>query len=311
MEKLECMELSNVCQCAAGYKYDSSKNDCLWVYYCDDGLIWDSVRHQCVKPSDFWLAGWPTSTHNPKLSFITFILLVFCFIKVMRSNSPYHSERRRRISTNLNRNSFDLLSTIINYENNQRYPIRNGQSTDRHGSSRSHHLRRDNEANGEFYDESLPPPAYEEIIRNDDLKTVTVEQQQNVGEEPAGDFELKELGQGAQLKLCNGPEESDLSSEAYANHNHIESSSGSSEPIGRSLVNGPATIEINQYNENASESSRQQLNRQPDENPQSGAPPDLSQQQEQRPLSQLNQSNEQLPTYEQAVRQNGSRNPPV
>ena len=72
----------------------------------------------------------------------------------MRSNSPYR-ERRRRISTSLNRNSFDLLSTIVNYENNQRYPIR--QPADRNGS-RAH--RRDPEG-AEFYEENLPPPAYE------------------------------------------------------------------------------------------------------------------------------------------------------
>lgn len=83
MEKLQCDDISNVCQCAPGYKYDSAKNDCLWVYFCEDSMIYDSIRRQCIKPSDFWF---PTTSHNPKLSFITFILLVFCFIKV---RSPY------------------------------------------------------------------------------------------------------------------------------------------------------------------------------------------------------------------------------
>lgn len=88
-----------------------------------------------------------------------FSMVFSLILQVMRSNSPYN-ERRRRISTNLNRNSFDLLSTIINYENNQRYPVRGGQPPDRHNARG---LRRagDNEENAEFYDENLPPPAYE------------------------------------------------------------------------------------------------------------------------------------------------------
>ena len=85
------------------------------------------------------------------------------FVQVMRSNSPYPERRRRISATNMNRNSFDLLNTIINYENNQRYPIRGGgQSAGQRPGA--HHLRppQDNdETNAELYDESLPPPAYE------------------------------------------------------------------------------------------------------------------------------------------------------
>lgn len=98
----------------------------------------------------------------------------------MRSNSPSYTERRsRRISGNMNRNSFDLLSTIINYENNQRYPMRNSNA-DR--TNLRAPRRVDQEDQEAYYDENLPPPDYDsicpqktEIIR-DELKGVIVDQ---------------------------------------------------------------------------------------------------------------------------------------
>lgn len=68
------------------------------------------------------------------------------------------------MSTNLDRNSFDLLSTIINYENNQRYPWRGGQA-DRQ-SARDLRRAGDHEEDAELYDKNLPPPAYE--VRDQD-----------------------------------------------------------------------------------------------------------------------------------------------
>jgi len=176
-EKLICEDSTKICQCAPGYRYDQNRGDCEWVHFCDENSFWDSSRQLCIKSSDYWF---PATNNNPKLSFITFILLVFCFIKVMRSNTitnndPSFNERRRRLHLNpnqMNRNSLDFLSTIINYENGQRYQMRNSN---------------DRNENGEvYYDENSPPPAYSDVmadsinkpdIMRDDLKSVNIDNQ--------------------------------------------------------------------------------------------------------------------------------------
>lgn len=246
------------------------------------------------------------------------------------------------MSTNLDRNSFDLLSTIINYENNQRYPWRGGQP-DRQ-SARDLRRAGNHEEDAELYDKNLPPPAYEvrdqnihsafdsnhfelfrvisnsllslslfqDIIRNDELKMVTVESSSR-------DIELRELNQETRRKLSNGPlpeessNHSNYSNHANDAHNHIarlESSSETSleatEPTvsNRGLLsNGPVSSDsfTSQPSEGSSHSHQQtgRMNR--------------SQSDHEQPApnqpNQLNQSNEQLPTYEQAVQANRQNGP--
>lgn len=327
MDKLQCDDQTKLCKCAPGYKYDSIKNDCVWVYFCDDNLIYDTIRRQCIKQTDFWF---PTANHNPKLSFITFVLLVFCFIKVMRSNSPYN-ERRRRISGNMNRNSFDLLSTIINYENNQRYPIRS-ETNNRRSNIRSH-LRRNDEDPEIYFDENQPPPPYEEIMirSDDDLKAVTVlggqtnQINNQLNNRNTVDIELKELNRDV-INRDELNEENDRNklnqTDPLTNNEHIESTAGSNdsrETNHSQIVNNNNSINnrnlINNEISNHSLPSTNQLeegqstviNSMHSSNQNSTSintnrtAAQLTNNQPTNQSNLVNQSNEQLPTYEQAI----------
>lgn len=231
----------------------------------------------------------------------------------MRSNSPYN-ERRRRISANMNRNSFDLLSTIMNYETNQRYTMRSSD-TNRH-NLRSHLRRTDEESQEVFYDENQAPPAYEDIVS--DLKAVTVINNNNNSTiannttylNDQEDIELKEMNQGkldqnSQLNLNN----------QYASTNHIESQStssesslentsghGSNQEAVNNLVNRDQQPMVNHLGNNTSsnESARQsddsqynnhQLNQQPNAQPNDQANDQLN----------SSSSEDQLPTYHEAI----------
>ena len=131
-------------------------------------------------------------------------------------------------------------------------------------------------------------------------------------ENAACDFELKELGQGGRRKLSNGPlpEESELSSPVDSLVESSSSSGGSDTNLpyrhcptdsSNLLING------NGINSSTSDSSTGQPPDGRRSNQQQQQPnviiSQMPEQQQQRPPSQLNQSNEQLPTYEQAVRQ--------
>ena len=318
MDKLQCDESNHLCICASGYRYDSNRNDCVWFYFCEENQIYDTVRRTCVKSTDFWF---PSSNHNPKLSFITFILLVFCFIKVMRSNSPLN-ERRRRISANTNRNNFDLLSTIINYENNTRYPIRSQDS--RHATRAGQHLRRNDEENHPemIYDES--PPPYSEVICADDLKQVTVDQTTN-GNLTNENIELKEFYQQDRDKeltpMINQQQQNEqltANNNQLNNVNQIENSELASNSLENSqenvnnnnLANGdtrPATInhQVNHnLNDDYSNSSNNQHDNQQNNNQQNNnqSTDQLNSESNQSNL-QLNQStnNELPPSYDQAI----------
>jgi len=297
-EKLYCDE-NLICNCGPGYRYDSAKNECIWVFYCDENLIWDSLRRTCIKSSDYWF---PTTNHNPKLSFLTFILLVFCFIKVMRSNSPYN-DRRRRISANMNRNSFDLLSTIMNYETNQRYPRHSERNL-------RNHLRPNEDGQEVFYDENTAPPAYEDIIN--DLKTVTVinnnsrtANDANYLASQSEDIELKEINQAktiSQTNLNNNKQNvQHIENQSTSSVSSLENNSGGiNQDIENNNLN-PQSID-NRPNDQPINETNSQINHQI-VNVQLNGP--ISGQSNNQSLSDEHQ--DQLPTYQQAI----SKMPPV